>query len=186
MGVLRRALLLAVMGGAVGLTGGRNGPIAVAPRGGGALSPQGIYTPQSKEFYLSTEDFTYIRPGFNITINSVTIPSDNKPIVDFDFTDDLKQPLDRNGAVTPGALSVSFVIAWRSGYARLHLLHHDRGDRRASEHDGRQQGNPGDGRFRRDVDGLAVGHSTYKFGKALPAGYDRPRPRRSASTRPAT
>ena len=63
------------------------------------------------EFYLSTEDVQYVRPGLNIKINSVTVGSDKRPVVDFNLTDDLGQPLDRNGRVTPGAVSLSWILA---------------------------------------------------------------------------
>jgi len=62
------------------------------------------YTPSQLEAYLSDDGIAYIRPGFHIKVNSVTIGSDRKPVVDLSFTDDLNQPLDRLGQTTPGAL----------------------------------------------------------------------------------
>ncbi|HWC65089.1 MAG TPA: hypothetical protein VG777_03325, partial [Thermoanaerobaculia bacterium] len=55
------------------------------------------YAATAKEHYLTTDQFGYIRPGFNITINSITIGADRKPVVDVSFTDDAGQPLDRAG-----------------------------------------------------------------------------------------
>ncbi|HEV8431854.1 MAG TPA: hypothetical protein VGR95_00460, partial [Thermoanaerobaculia bacterium] len=40
------------------------------------------YTPSQLEAYLSDDGIAYIRPGFHITVNSVTIGSDRKPVVD--------------------------------------------------------------------------------------------------------
>src|SRR4051812_29967385 len=53
------------------------------------------YTSQQKEFWLTEDEITYVRPGFHITVNSITIGADRKPVADLSFTDDLNQPLDR-------------------------------------------------------------------------------------------
>src|SRR3954454_12804754 len=55
------------------------------------------YTPSQVEAYLSDDGIAYIRPGFHIKVNSVTIGTDRKPVLDLSFTDDLNQPLDRLG-----------------------------------------------------------------------------------------
>src|SRR5512146_4901 len=60
------------------------------------------------EAYLDADTLDFIRPGLKIKVNSVTIGSDRKPVVDLTMTDALDQPLDRNGAQTPGAVSASF------------------------------------------------------------------------------
>src|SRR6187397_2509551 len=77
-----------------------------------ALSPQAQYSVHDKEYWLSADEIGYIRPGFHLTLNSITIPADRHPVVDLSFTDDFDQPLDRNGKVTPGTLSISQVLAW--------------------------------------------------------------------------
>src|ERR1022692_2618310 len=87
MALLRRgvvtALTLGVLstGGALSTGGGRSTRMVPARAG----TPQQAYGINQKERYLSTDDFNYIRPGFHITVNSVTIPSDNRPIVDMTF-----------------------------------------------------------------------------------------------------
>src|ERR1051326_6345072 len=70
------------------------------------------YLPSQVEAYLSDDGIAYIRPGFHIKVNSVTIGSDRKPVVDLNYFDDLNQPLDRLGQTTPGALSLSFTMGW--------------------------------------------------------------------------
>ena len=106
MGGWRRASVLAIALGAVAVSGSRNAPIVVEQR-----PSQGVYSRNSKEAFLTTEQLDYIRPGYHITVNSVTIPADLRPLVDVSFFDDLNQPLDRNGQVTPGTLSASMVLA---------------------------------------------------------------------------
>ena len=65
-----------------------------------------------KEFDLGAEGSVYIRSGLHFTIQSVIIPSDRRPVVTFKITDDMDQPLDRSGVLTPGAVSSSFILAY--------------------------------------------------------------------------
>src|SRR5262252_8772424 len=169
MGVMRKALILAIAAGALAVSGSRNGPITVGPRG--ELSPQALYSKYSKEHYLSTEDFAYVRPGYHITVNSLTIPADLKPLADVSFTDDLGQPLDRNGLVTPGTLSASMVLAWYDGTTRNYTSYTTRIQTSAppSTMPGVQAAADSGGTWT----DLAVGHSTYKFKTALPAAFDK-------------
>ena len=74
--------------------------------------PKTLYAPQQKEFWLSSDEFAYVRPGLKITVNSVTFDAGLHPVVDVSYTDDGGLPLDRAGAVTPGAISMSFILAW--------------------------------------------------------------------------
>src|SRR5215471_2904406 len=172
MGVMRKALILAIAAGALAVSGSRNGPITVGPRG--ELSPQALYSKYSKEHYLSTEDFAYIRPGYHIKVNSLTIPADLKPLADVSFTDDLGQPLDRNGLVTPGTLSASMVLAWYDGTTRNYTSYTTRIQTSAPP-----STMPGVQAVQAAADSggtwtdLAVGHSTYKFKTALPAAFDK-------------
>ena len=41
--------------------------------GRGDPDPKAIYSKNTKEFYLTAEEFGYIRPGLKITVNSITI-----------------------------------------------------------------------------------------------------------------
>src|SRR5262249_16806678 len=131
------------------------------------------YSVHSKEAYFTTEQLDYVRPGFHITVNSVTIPADLRPLVDLSFTDDLNQPLDRLGQVTPGALSVSQVLAWYDPATRNYAAYTTRVQTAAppSTMVGAKatQASADSGGTWTD---LAVGHSTYKFKTALPAGFD--------------
>src|SRR5690242_14581996 len=70
------------------------------------------YQSNEIEAYLEQTTLDYIRPGLKIKVNSVTIGADRKPVVDLTITDALDQPLDRLGQVTPGAISLSFVLSW--------------------------------------------------------------------------
>ena len=128
------------------------------------------YASTQKEAFLAPDQLTYIRPGLNITIASVTnFAAGQKPVVEIYLTDDLKGPLDRNGLVTPGVISLRFIPAvW------------DPATRRYTNYIGYNatpslNANPG-----RDNTGtwqdLEVGHYKYTFFNALPATMDATKP----------
>jgi OmcA/MtrC family decaheme c-type cytochrome len=131
-------------------------------------TPQ-MYTTAQAEHYLTAEQLAYIRPGFNVTIKSVTIGADRKPVVQVAFTDDGGQPLDRLGVQTPGTLSVSFILAW---YDPVNIDYIDYSTRTATNpatgQSAKQSGTDSGGKW---VD-TALGQATYTFGTVLPANYD--------------
>lgn len=70
-----------------------------------------VYSAQEKSGYLSKEELEFIRPGLQFKIDSFTIPADTlKPVVRFTIKDDQGQPLDRDGVLTPGAVSSSWIL----------------------------------------------------------------------------
>jgi len=141
---------------------------AIGPRGG---DPQALYSTHDKEFYLTKDELTWVRPGFHITVNDITIPPDDlRPLADLSFTDDLGQPLDRNGKVTAGSLSVSLVLAWWDPFSRHYTSYTTRVQTSTITNVSATQAASDSGGTWTD---LEVGHSTYKFKTALPAGYDQ-------------
>ncbi len=139
-----------------------------------ASSTPAAYSTKAKEFYMTADEIGYIRPGFHITVNSITIPDDRRPVVDLSFTDDLNQPLDRLGQVTPGPLSISQVLAWWDAGTRYYTAYTTRIQTSAPHFAQPQcQGHAGRRGFgRRRWTDLELGHSTYRFKTVLPAGYD--------------
>ena len=128
------------------------------------------YAATAKEAYLAPEALTYIRPGFNIKIQSVTnFAPGMKPVVEVFLTDDAKGPLDRNGLATPGVISMRFIPAvWDPATRRyLNYIGYDA--------DPLKNQNPG-----RDNTGtwqdLEVGHYKYTFAFTLPATTDPSKP----------
>ena len=97
-----------------------------------------------------------------------------KPLVDVSFSDDFDQPLDRLGKVTPGPLSVSFVLAWWDPVERHYTSYTTRIQTAAPP-----SPNPGVQAVQAAADSggtwtdLELGHATYKFKTALPASYDK-------------
>ena len=82
--------------------------------------PTPAFTVADLEFYMTDDGIAYIRPGLVIKVNSVTVGSDRRPVVDLTFTDKFNQPLDRLGQATPGALNISFLCAWYDGNSRTY------------------------------------------------------------------
>ena len=122
------------------------------------------YSTSQKEAFLAPDQLTYIRPGFNIKIASVTnFAAGQKPVVEVFLTDDLKGPLDRLGLVTPGVISIRFIAAlWNPTTRRYtnYLV--------ANGNPSRDNGTTGTWQE------LEVGHYKYTFGSAfaLPAAMD--------------
>lgn len=78
------------------------------------------YAATALEAYLAPDALTYIRPGLNLKIASVTnVASGQKPVVEFYLTDNLNGPLDRYGLLTPGAVTPRFTVAtWNASTRR--------------------------------------------------------------------
>ncbi len=170
---LRGALVMAMTAGALVILPMSNTRVTqvVSRAGTQSSDPKAIYAPQQKEYWLTADEFGYIRPGFHITVNRITIPpEDRRPVVDLSFTDDLGQPLDRNGKVTPGTLSISQILAWWDAGTRYYTAYttrHVKSNINGSETD--QAGTDSGGTWT-DID---LGHSIYRFKTALPAGFDQ-------------
>lgn len=169
MKTLRGGLVMAMTAGALVVVPVSNPHLtrAIGPRG--LPDPQALYSPNAKEFYLTADDLGYIRPGFHITVNSITIPDDRRPVVDLSFTDDFDQPLDRLGKVTPGVLSVSQVLAWWDAGTRNYTAYTTRAQTSPITNVSATQAAADSGGTWTDIE---IGHSTYRFKTVLPDGYD--------------
>lgn len=132
-------------------------------------TPAVTYSAHQVEAYLTAAQVAYIRPGYNIELVSFEIPADRRPLVKVKFTDDFGQPLDREGRVTPGACSASFVLAW-----------YDAANRDYVSYTTRTQTSPitGQSAVQASADSggtwtmIELGTYTYRFRTALPASFD--------------
>ncbi len=132
-------------------------------------SPQ-MYATSQAEHYLTAQQLAYIRPGFHVTVKSVTIGADRKPVVQVAFTDDLGQPLDRAGVLTPGTLSVSFILAWYDPVNIDYIDYSTRVQKSTITGNSFAQASTDSGGTWNDT---ALGQATYTFGTVLPSGYDQ-------------
>jgi OmcA/MtrC family decaheme c-type cytochrome len=121
------------------------------------------YTKEQKEFYMTEDEKLWARPGMTVEIVGVEIPADRHPVVELMYYDDLGQPLDRAGIVTPGSISFSFVFAVYDAALNQYTAYTVRpaGDF--------EQATSDSGGSWEDV---TIGHSFYTFGTQAPEGYD--------------
>ncbi|HXH42043.1 MAG TPA: OmcA/MtrC family decaheme c-type cytochrome [Thermoanaerobaculia bacterium] len=138
-----------------------------------AAASQPRFSPNQVEAYATASDLAFIRPGLKIIVNSVTIGSDRKPVVDISLTDSLDQPLDRLGKVTPGAISVSFILSWYSPATRQYTAYTTRSVTTPanSPHPNVTaiQAGTDTGAFT----DLETGHAKFIFKTVLPSGFDQ-------------
>jgi OmcA/MtrC family decaheme c-type cytochrome len=137
-------------------------------------APANRFTNQQIEFFLDDEGIAYIRPGLKIKVNSITIGADRKPVVDVTFTDDLDQPLDRLGKQTPGAISMSFILASYDPATRLYTSYTTR-----TQTSPATSPKPNVSAVQASADSggtwtdLERGRSRYTFKTVLPTGFDQ-------------
>ena len=174
---LRGGHVTALMAGSLVVMPTSNSRSTRAVTRDGTLDPKALYTRTDAEFWLSVDDLGYIRPGFHLTLNSITIPADRRPVVDYSFTDDFDQPLDRNGKVTPGTLSISQVLAWWDPTSRYYTSYTTRKQTspitnvtatQAAADAAKSSSNPNGGVWT----DYEVGHSSSQVGTVLPEGFD--------------
>jgi OmcA/MtrC family decaheme c-type cytochrome len=132
------------------------------------------FTAAQLEYYLSDDGIAYIRPGLKIKLNSVTIGSDRKPVVDLTLTDNFDQPVDRLGKTTPGAISLSFIAAWYNPDTRQYTAYTTRTQTSPATSPkpnvtATQAGTDSGGTFT----DLETGNVKYTFKTALPSNFDQ-------------
>jgi len=172
--LLRTLLVLA-------LTGALTASITASPSGPSrrrAVGPPAKVAPAYQadqiEAYLSDDVIAYIRPGLKIKVNSITIGTDRKPVVDVSFTDDFDQPIDRLGKTTPGPINASFILAWWNPVARQYTSYNIRNVTAPAN-----SPRPGARAVQATTDSggvwtdLETGRSKYKFATTLPEGFDQ-------------
>jgi len=165
---IQRALVLLTTAGAIALpTVSRNPAGRLGPDG--RPDPKQIYDKSQSEHYLTSEEMAYVRPGLKVTVESVEIPADRQPVVVLSFTDDLDQPLDRAGVITPGAVSFSYILSWYDGDTRDYHAYTTRPQTSPITGDTAIQASSDSGGTTED---LGMGRLRYRFGTILPTDYD--------------
>lgn len=132
-------------------------------------SSMGDFSKTEQAFYLTEEDIAFIRPGLNITLLDVTIPSDRRPEVRFMLTDPGGLPLDRDGVFTPGPVSTSFVLSYIPEGEEAYVAYTTRVQTSPITGDSATQASTdSDGEYTTEE----MGTYHYKFSTELPAGYN--------------
>ncbi|HLJ75645.1 MAG TPA: OmcA/MtrC family decaheme c-type cytochrome, partial [Thermoanaerobaculia bacterium] len=147
--------------------------LAAAPRQRPSSPKASSFAPDLIEHFLSDDQIAFIRPGLKIKINSVTIPADRRPVVDAILTDGSDQPIDRLGKVTPGVVTLGFVLGWYNPDTRQYVNY-----RVITATAPANSPNPGAKATQAAADAggtftdLDLGHLTYRFGTVLPSNFD--------------
>lgn len=127
------------------------------------------FTQKDKAFYLDATDASFIRPGLTLEILDVSIPADRMPEVWFTITDPAGLPLDRDGILTPGPVSTSFVLSFIPQGDTAYKAYTTRVATSPITGDSAEQGSS-------DPEGeytmMATGEYIYKFSTVLPDDYD--------------
>lgn len=128
------------------------------------------YSPFDKAYHLTEKQAEFIRLGLKVGVRRVDIAADGTVSVTFTIADDKGLPLDRDGLLTPGPVSLGFVLA------RI-----PRGETQYVSYTTRVRRNPttgisylqattdSGGRFEKLQDATY----RYTFGTKLPADFDR-------------
>jgi OmcA/MtrC family decaheme c-type cytochrome len=184
MGLIKRgSLVLGTIGALVflaliPLTAGNSTNTVARRRAVGPGTPDTLtaasFPANLKEHYLSDDGIAYVRPGLKVKINSVTIGSDRKPVIDFSLTDSVDQPVDRLGKTTPGAITPNFVLAWYNPDTRQYTSYTTRTQTSAatSPHPNVTAIQAGADSGGMTVD-FETGHAKYTFKTVLPANFDQ-------------
>jgi formylmethanofuran dehydrogenase subunit E len=116
------------------------------------------FTEADAEYYMPDAAFGFFRPGVEIHLVSIEIPDDLQPVVTFDLTDPAGAPLDIDGVLTPGEVSMYFMLDFVPvgeeevvPYCQTSRFCYDRNGTMTT---------------------LALGSYTYKFATVLPEDYD--------------
>jgi OmcA/MtrC family decaheme c-type cytochrome len=133
-------------------------------------SPNAGFTVRDKAYFMNEKDASFVRPGLVMKITGATAAADGTVRVTFKLTDPKGLPLDREGIVTPGTVSTSFILATIPN-----------GQTQYQAYTTRVQASPRTGKSNTqasaDTGGtytkVADGEYTYQFGTKLPSNADR-------------
>lgn len=129
----------------------------------------GYYTTKDKEFYLTAEQVNFVRPGLELEILEVIIPTDRQLEVKFRLTDPVGLALDRDGIITPGPVSTSFILSYIPAFEESYVAYTTRVQTSPITGDSATQASTDSGGSYTD---LGDGTYMYKFNTVLPADYD--------------
>ncbi len=127
------------------------------------------YGPFDKASYLTPAQLLFIRPGLDLQIVGVTIPEDRRPVVEFTLKDPGGLPLDIDGVFTPGAVSVTFMLARIPQGATQYLSYHERTQTSPITGESAVQADRDRGGTFEEV---SQGSYSYRFSTVLPEDYD--------------
>ena len=132
----------------------------------GAASNSSL-TPRNKAFFADKKLVSFVRPGLVITIRSAQIASDGTISTVFTIADPNGVPLDREGIVTPGAISTSLIAAYLPENQSQYVAYTTRSASGAVVASTQQASSDSGGTYTR----LADGQYRYTFATKAPSGF---------------
>jgi len=133
-----------------------------------ASKPQ--FTTRNKAYYYANPaGLEFIRPGLVIKVNSAEIAADGTITTVFTISDPKGAPLDREGVVTPGTISLSFVAAYIPKEEEQYVAYTTRPASGAAVAMTTQAAADSGGTYTK----LADGQYRYRFNTRAPATFDR-------------
>ena len=133
-------------------------------------SPTASFTRRDKAYYLSEKDAAFVRAGLVTKITAATVASDGTIKVTFKITDPKGVPLDRDGVITPGPVSTSFIASVvPNGQVQYQAYTTRVQNSSITGKSATQASTDSGGTYTKNADG----DYTYTFGLKLPASADR-------------
>jgi hypothetical protein len=127
------------------------------------------YTTADAEYYLTSDELLFIRPGLGLEILDVVIPADRHTEVTFRLTNSAGSPLDRLGMSTPGPVSTSFILSYIPAFEESYVAYTTRVQTSPDTQESAIQATTDSGGTYSD---LGDGTYMYKFGTIVPEDYD--------------
>jgi hypothetical protein len=131
------------------------------------------FTPRDKAYYASADTIAFVRPGLVFKIVNVTIGDGGAVTVRFKMSDPRGLPLDREGVMTPGNVSSSFVLARIPQGGRFYQAYTTRTKRSTYPatmgKTAKQSSSDSGGVYKK----IADGEYEYTLGTRLPADYPK-------------
>lgn len=128
------------------------------------------YSPLDKEFYLTSEQLAFVRPGLNIEITDYAIEADGTVWAEYTVEDDGGLPLDLDGVYTPGSIRISFILSYIPQGSSQYQSYTTRvvtgpTTPNSAVHPTSDSGG--------ETEEIEIGHYRYTFNMKVPSGYDR-------------
>jgi OmcA/MtrC family decaheme c-type cytochrome len=127
------------------------------------------FTARDKAYYASASQINFVRPGLVIQITGAAIAGDGTVTANLKLTDPKGVGLDRLGIETPGAVSVSFILAHIPKGQAQHVAYTVRAQKSPITGVSADQASADSGGTFKDNGG---GNYTYTFKTRVPVSYD--------------
>jgi len=126
------------------------------------------FRPNEKAFYLDERTAAFVRPGLVMKVTKAEIAADGTIRATVKLTDPQGQPLDRTGIQTPGAVSVSFLIAYIPADGTQYVSYITR-QRTSGSNTATQATGENNGTWQQ----VTLGEYIYTFSNKAPSSIDR-------------